>query len=398
MHSRDKYKYEDNNGERGDALRKAIENDNIKKLNELLEQNADIKVKINKINALQYAARLGRWQCADLLIKHSKEDSRYYDSSHYMRSAGEVLLLAAKENQTEVVKGIFELINLQRKINNDLVDDGLLYCDVVRPKLRRDDEQGYTSLHWAVHHNNPEMCALFVFFTKIPGAFFKHFGGDAPIYQAKDKDGQTAFELAVSSGYTECAKEIGAGMSYEYLVYHAQKHVLCDTFLADIRLFFTFSGGLDPDRAPSKKDYDKIKKMIFQHILELPVDEKQKAMDLMICKGTALYALFNFGSSSLSEKYINQLADHIHQENNDIKHDFKVMSSTSKLLKRFSSQDNEQYIKLNDNKPQPSIIVKIVDKKEFYKTWMVYEEMGASTSSESYQEPVEQSTNRFSSR
>lgn len=398
MQSRDKYKYEDDNGECGDALRKIIENDNIIKLNELLDQNADIKVKINKINALQYAARLGRWQCADLLIKHSKRDSRYYGSSNYMRSAGEVLLLAAKENQTEVVKGIFELINLQKNINNDLVDDRLLYADSVRPKLRRDDKHGYTSLHWVVHHNNPELCEQYAFFTKIPGAFFKHFGGDAPIYQAKDKDGQTAFELAVSLGYTECAKKIGIGMSYEYLVYHAQKHVICDTFLADIRLFFTFSGGLDPDRAPSKKDYDKIKKMVFQHILELPVDEKKKAMDLMICKGTALYALFNFGSSSLSEKYINQLADHIQQENNDIQHDFKVMSSTSKLLKRFSSQDNERSIKLNDDKPQPSIVVKVADKKEFYKTWMVYEELIASASSESYQEPAEQSTNRLSNR
>jgi len=342
----------ENDNDNKAPLNNAIDHNDIEKLNKLLQQEKDHKLKKN--NSLAYAAQLGHWPCVKMLIEYSKRNEKYYGSHDFLKSMNEVLFLAATENQIEVMKGIFDLIKLHKKTNKNIVDDEILYhrTKLMLLKLRRDNK-GYTSLHWAVQNNNPQACQLFACFAKIEGEELRHYGGDAPIYRAKDKNGLTAFELAVSLNHIECAKKIAIGMSYQYILFKAKSDVLCKSFLQNVTFGFDYSGAIYSDIMPSKEKVAEIKKMIYEHVLKLPGNEKKIAFEQITNNGNALYWLFNIGSQKTSEKYINDLMKHINAENNSFKR-----SSRVKFMKELVPlEDTATYPQQNKEAPQ-AILVK----------------------------------------
>ena len=324
------------NDKKGDLLFKAIEDNNKSYLEELIKHNADITLVQNKYNCLQYAALLKHWDCALILIEDSKN---YLELAPYLNRIGQVLLLAAKANEHNVLREFFKLIKLtERKVNvragGSLIASFKEYNDQVlfsksdglgRPSKLWRDEEGYTALHWAVKHDNADACGLFTLFEYGSGTS-SLAGGDSTIYRAKDNVGNTPFGLAMGLDHFDCAKAIAKGMTFSYLKKHESNQTLFKTLLNDIP--FNHNKYKNYPHNYRIKPYlsdklfssltDQKTKLFYEYFLTLSAKEKEKVGELLFTKDTTLNLFFrNRFAKEYEELIIEELSKIKHEENTD---------------------------------------------------------------------------------
>lgn len=340
----------------GRLVFKAIHDDKVDRLKDLIRHGADINSKQEDYNCLQFAAKLGRWECALILIDAKMSDK--YASKSFITRAGMALLLASKENQQGVVEALFQLAG--KFPCND--HDEILFKPLTRWEsshdrptiLWKDETNKYTALHWAVINNNPAICKLFITFTNARNSSYHAYGADHKIYRTKDKNGLNALNLAISLNHLECAREIAKGMSILYMLEHSPHEILYKIMLNDIRFQFRFSGHHDFSRDLFKfmtfQSFglvDEKIQLVLKHIFFLPIEDKKSWLSIALDNKTTLGGLIEY--SAKRKKYQKLLASELKeiiQSELDIPLDDKKTLEKKNSSHSLDSNDFESATKL----------------------------------------------------
>ena len=298
--------------EKGDLLFKAIKDREESRLVELIKHNADITLVQNGTNCLQYAASLGHWDCAISLIKHS---IGYVRSIDYLSRIGQAFLMAAKANEQEVLKDFFKLLAL----NPSSLVEQILFSkiDILGKPANpwRDEGTGYTALHWAVKHGNPEVCSLFSLFANRYGL--------SKLFRIKDNVGNTPFGLAIALNHFNCARKIAKGMTFSYVEDHEDNEVLFKALLNDIKFNHNSYNYYRPNQRTQPNLLDNLfspakhKKMeeFYYYFLMLSDEEKRKTGELLFKNGTTLNLYFRNKFGYKYQQLIIEELSRIQEEN-----------------------------------------------------------------------------------
>lgn len=332
------------NDKNGDLLFASIKANDKDRLRELINHYADISLLKDGINCFQYAARLGRWTCAsiifDKLLKHIDAISYSNNAYEKMYKLGiriaEVLRLAIKADQHEMVKKIFNLV-YEKKYHAIISVYG---------KEFHDPENGYTALHWAVKKNNPVACSYFIQYSILNSfsPYQKHPSYELHLFHQKDHRGETPLDLAVSLNHIDIIKEIAKGMSFLGMIRYTSYDNLYKIFLADIRLEFKAKKYEGNSNSASSDNIlgrtRKFQKLIYNDILALPTDERKRAINLILDKATLLSVFFNsFRTEKKCKKYIDNLIKSLSTDAHD-KPEKSIQSTFSSSMHFFATHKN----------------------------------------------------------
>ena len=195
----------------------AIEKNDTERLQRLMDYA--LFHEISKIiDGLQMAIELKKWDCLKILIKYIAQ-SQLHDST-LMAKCGEVLILAAKNNKTNLIKACTHLNYSDGKQNifyqksNDLFSQKIFFHDYY----------GYTALHWAVKNNNFEACELLT--QLFQNTQSRPSASNIDLYKVVNKKNQTAFDLAIHLNHIACARIIASYHYWQYVRDHSTDKVI----------------------------------------------------------------------------------------------------------------------------------------------------------------------------